>query len=256
MKKIIRRVYRAIFRNKFITPLIELKLPNFPRYLGFFISYIHYRLKTKNNKPKIKDIFPQLEDKTKDTRPDPHYFYQAVWTAGKIIKDKPKEHIDVGSQIDLIGFLTNITKVKFVDLRPLALNLSNLEIIKGDITRLPFPDQSIKSMSCLHVAEHIGLGRYGDSLDPKGTEKACSELARILAPEGSLYFSVPIGREKTEFNAHRVHQPQTIISYFAGLSLMEFSAVDDKGRLILNANPSDFKKDRFSCGLFHFKKIN
>lgn len=255
MKKTIKKIYRAAFRNKLITPLIELKLPNFPRYLVFFISYIRYRLKVKNNKPKIKDIFPQLEDKTKDTRPDPHYFYQATWTAGKIIEDKPKEHIDVGSQIDLIGFLTNITKVKFVDLRPLTLNLPNLEIIKDDITQLPFPDESVKSLSCLHVAEHIGLGRYGDKLDPKGTEKACHELARILAPGGNLYFSVPIGRERTEFNAHRVHQPETIMGYFARLSLMEFSAVDDHGRLILNAKPLDFRKNRFSCGLFHFKKI-
>lgn len=254
MKKTVKKIYRAVFRNRLITPLIELKLPNFPRYLGFLISYARYRLKTKGDKPKIKDIFPQLEDKTRDTRPNAHYFYQGVWTARKIIKQKPREHMDVGSQVDLIGFLTNITKVKFVDLRPLALELPNLEIIKGDITRLPFPDKSVKSLSCLHVAEHIGLGRYGDPLDPQGTKKACQELARVLAKNGSLYFSMPIGRERTEFNAHRIHQPQTIIDYFADLALIEFSAVDDHGRLILKAEPSDFKKSRFSCGLFHFKK--
>ncbi len=252
----LRKTYRVIFRNKLITPLIELKLLNFPRYFGFFISYIRYRLKSKDNKPKFKNIYPQLEDKTKDTRPNPHYFYQAVWTAGKIIKTKPKEHIDTGSQVDLIGFLTNITKVKFVDLRPLALGLSNLEIVKGDITCLPFPNGSIKSLSCLHVAEHIGLGRYGDELDPRGTEKACQELVRVLAQKGNLYFSLPIGHERTEFNAHRVHRPQTIIDYFNGLKLIEFSVVSDAGQLILNANPNDFEKSRFSCGLFHFQKIN
>lgn len=254
MKRLFRKIYRSIFRHRLLTPLIEIKLPNLPRYLVFLLDYLRYR-SLAANKPRFADLSPQLEDKTKDTRPNPHYFYQAAWTAGKIIKDKPKEHVDVGSQVDFIGFLTNITKVKFVDLRPLALDLPNLEIIKGDITQLPFPDESVKSLSCLHVAEHIGLGRYGDSLDPKGTEKACRELARILAKMGNLYFSLPIGRERTEFNAHRIHQPQTIIDYFADLALIEFSAVDDHGRLILKARPSDFKKSRFSCGLFHFKKI-
>lgn len=254
MKKIIRKIYRIFLRNKIVTPLIELKLPNFPRYLGFFISYSKYRLKTETNKPKLKDISPQLEDRTKETNPNPHYFYQAVWTAGKVIKNKPKEHVDIGSQVDLIGFLTNVTKVKFVDLRPLTLKLPNLEIIKGDATKLPFPENSIKSLSCLHVAEHIGLGRYGDKLDPEGTKKACSELTRILAKGGDLYFSAPIGQERIEFNAHRIHWPQTIINYFEELEMVEFSAIDDSGRLILNANPSDFKRSRFGCGLFHFKK--
>ena len=248
-----RKIYRLFLRNRLITPLIELKFPNFSRYIVFLYDYFHYRW-LSTDKPKFKDIFPQLEDKTKDTRPDPHYFYQASWTAGKIIKDRPQEHVDIGSQVDLIGFLTNITKIKFVDLRPLSLVLPNLENIKGDITNLPFPDESVKSLSCLHVAEHIGLGRYGDKLDPEGTKKACQELARVLAMRGNLYFSVPIGKERTEFNAHRIHQPQTIIDYFIDLALIEFSAIDDRGRLILNARPSDFKNSRYGCGLFHFKR--
>src|SRR2546430_12288402 len=50
--------------------------------------------------------------------------------------------------------------------------------------RSPFGDLELSSVSCLHVAEHIGLGRYGDAIDPLGTRKAIGELARVLAVDG------------------------------------------------------------------------
>ncbi len=43
---------------------------------------------------------------------------------------------------------------------------------------------SVESLSCKHVIEHIGLGRYGDVLDPGGDLKAISELKRALAVGG------------------------------------------------------------------------
>ncbi|GAG00380.1 unnamed protein product, partial [marine sediment metagenome] len=109
--------------------------------------------------------------------------------------------------------------------------------------------------SCLHVAEHIGLGRYGDKLNPRGTEMACIELSRVLAPEGSLYFSVPVGRERVCFNAHRIFNPKTILKYFENLKLIELSGVMDKGSLIRNIDVSKLKKSNYACGLFWFKKI-
>ena len=67
------------------------------------------------------------------------------------------------------------------------------------------------------MAEHIGLGRYGDPLDPLGTRKAAAELQRVLAPGGQLLFSLPVGRPRVEFNAHRVHDPHEVASWFDGL---------------------------------------
>src|SRR5207253_10606962 len=66
---------------------------------------------------------------------------------------------------------------------------------------LPFADRSVESLSCLHVAEHVGLGRYGDELDPEGTVKAARELQRVVAPAGRLYFALPVGRPRTEFRS-------------------------------------------------------
>ena len=95
--------------------------------------------------------------------------------------------------------------------RPLLADLDNFDSKKGTILSMPFKDNSIPSLSCLHVAEHIGLGRYGDPLDPLGTKKTTKELSRVLVPNGNLYFSVPIGKPRLCFNAHRIHSTQQII---------------------------------------------
>ena len=157
-------------------------------------------------------------------------------------------------EIDFVGFLTAITKVDFIDIRPLLVNLENFNSKKGSILSMPFKDNSIRSLSCLHVAEHIGLGRYGDPLDPFGTDKACRELSRVLAVDGNLYFSLPIGKPRLCFNSHRIHSPRQIIEYFRGLKLVEFSGVDDKKNFIKNVDIPILENSDYACGLFHFTK--
>jgi hypothetical protein len=100
----------------------------------------------------------------------------------------------------------------------------------------------------------VGLGRYGEPLDPLGTKKACRELARILAQGGNLYFSLPVGRPKLRFNAHRIHSPQQIIEYFNGLQLVELSGVNDEGNFIKNIEMVELENSDYGCGLFHFTK--
>jgi SAM-dependent methyltransferase len=201
-----------------------------------------------------EDLWVFLHDRTSTTPFDPHYFYQAVWAAKEIYKLGHPEHVDVGSDHRFVGQLTAFTKVIFIDLRPLPAIVEDLECRAGNILSLPFRDASIMSLSCLHVAEHIGLGRYGDALDPRGTEKACKELARVLASQGSLLFSVPIGKARVQFNAHRIHTPKQILDYFSELELVSFSAVNDTYEFVPNADPAEFADSKYACGMFHFKK--
>jgi len=230
---------------------IDIKPQNLPRLMPFIRQYRKY----KSLSTEQIGINPILGENTATTNIDPHYFYQSVWTLKHIASQTyPPEHVDIGSQAQFVASLTVLTKVKFIDIRPLNAKLENLTNLKGSILELPFPDNSIDSLSCLHVAEHIGLGRYGDKLDPEGTKKACRELARVLTIKGNLYFSAPIGRERTEFNAHRIFNPATICSYFTNLKLKEFSAVNDRGDYIENANIDSFSNAKFSCGLFLFTK--
>jgi len=225
-----------------------------PRIFGYFRDVLIYLKKPGAERIRFGDTYPIVNEKTTQTSFDSHYFYQDIWAARKIYKSRVENHVDIGSNIEFVGFLTTFTKVTFVDIRPLKAKLDNFKSLKGTILDLPFESNSVNSLSCLHVAEHIGLGRYGDPLDPLGTKKACKELSRVLARGGNLYFSLPVGKPRLCYNAHRTHSPKKILEYFEDLELVEFSGVDDNGRFLEKADIGIFEKENYACGLFVFKK--
>src|SRR6185437_11346343 len=125
----------------------------------------------------------------------------------------------------------------------------------GDMCNLAnITSGSQPSVSSLHAIEHVGLGRYGDPIDPDGSTKALKELSRIAAPGGHLYVGVPIGRERLQFNAHRIFHPRTILAVVTDMQLASFDAVDDADRLVTGASLDAFAGAAFSCGLFDFVK--
>ena len=106
----------------------------------------------------------------------------------------------------------------------------------------------------MHVVEHIGLGRYGDQVDPDGDLMAMKELERVTAKLGNLLFVVPVGIPKIQFNAHRIYSYRMICDIFSSMNLIEFSLIDDKGNLIQNASESYSDSQRYGCGCFWFQK--
>jgi SAM-dependent methyltransferase len=200
------------------------------------------------------DSDPQLSDRLPTSSFDRHYFYQDTWAAQRIAELGPESHVDIGSRVDYVGFLTAVTRVTFVDIRPLEADVDGLTTLAGSILDLPFEDRSLESVSCLHVAEHIGLGRYGDPLDPEGTRKAAAELQRVLAPAGQLLFSGPVGVPRVCFNAHRIHSPDQILAMFPQLELVEFSGVDDHGRFRRHRELEELAGSRYACGMFRFTR--
>jgi len=200
------------------------------------------------------EMAPQLHDNTARSSVDSHYFNVNGWAMRRIIASHAELHVDIASQAILANLLAAVTPVVFLDYRPLHSFLDGLQSMAGSILALPFANNSLHSLSCLHVAEHIGLGRYGDPLDTQGTRKAAVELARVLAPDGNLYFALPVGRVRLCFNAHRIHSVETILSYFKGLELIEFSGVDDDGVYSERVRLSMFSESRYACGMFWFKK--
>lgn len=224
---------------------------SYPHYLRDWMRYS----RMKEAKPlRLVESYPRLDDRMATTSFDPHYFYQAVWAMEHIAQSEAKYHIDIGSDVRFVALLTTHLPVTFVDIRPLeAKGVKHLTSMSGSLLELPFADGSVESLSCLHVAEHIGLGRYGGPLDPSGTRRACAELARVLSHGGNLFFSLPVGRSRVCFNAHRVHNPETICEYFYSLELVEFSAVRDDSRFVEHAGLSDLQYSDYACGLFWFR---
>jgi len=207
---------------------------------------------------RLRDFYPQVKDKTVKTGFDRHYVYHTSWAARVIAETKPARHVDISSSLYFSGLVSAFVPVDFYDYRPADLRLSNLTSSHGDLMKLPFADASVPSLSCMHTIEHIGLGRYGDPIDPEGDIKACKELSRSLAKGGKLLFVTPVGsRAMIEWNAHRIYTHEQVLALFPGLELVEFSLIPehvDAGGLIRNANPSLLKDEKYACGCFVFTK--
>ena len=204
-----------------------------------------------------EDRHPCLEDKTSFTGFDRHYIYHVSWAARVLARTKPEYHVDISSSLYFCGIVSAFIPVKFYDFRPADLRLDGLASEAADLTRLPFNDQSVTSLSCMHVVEHVGLGRYGDPLQPDGDLKAIEELKRVVAYGGQILFVVPIGKPRICFNAHRIYGYEQVIEHFTGFKLREFALISESalhGGLLIGASASDVSAEDYGCGCFWFQK--
>lgn len=232
-----------------------------PRSLGrvlelprFIRDYYAFKSQAPSAPARFIDTFPCLGDRTSHTPFDPHYFFQGAWLARRLAVTRPVRHIDVGSSVVMLSTLSAEVDTLFIDYRPLDAHLEGLTPIAGSILALPLRTGSTASLSCLHVIEHIGLGRYGDAIDSKGSAKAARELQRVLMPGGMLFLSTPVGRARVCFNAHRVFAPASIPAMLPELELVEFSFVDDAGRFLQNQPLASAKDNEYGCGMYLFRK--
>lgn len=204
----------------------------------------------------LSDINPQLSDRATVTPIDRHYTYHPAWAARVLAKTRPNKHVDISSIVNFCAVVSAFIPVEFYDFRPAPVVLDGLYTGAADLTQLPFADDSINSLSCMHVIEHIGLGRYGDPLDPDGDLKAIGELVRVLAPGGNLLVATPVGRPRVAFNAHRIYDHEAFARYFAPLALVEFALIEEQGEggPIVAPPPERVRAESYGCGCFWFRK--
>lgn len=202
----------------------------------------------------VKDAYPCLSDKLSATPFDHHYTYHPAWAARILAATKPAYHVDFSSILYFGTMLSAFIPVKFYDYRPAEIRLDGWEGNFADLCKLDIPDNSFESVSCMHTVEHIGLGRYGDAIDPAGDLKAVSELVRVTQPGGSILFVTPVGRPRIEFNGHRIYSFELVTGMFKECRLEEFSLIPDAGGLIRSADPGLVQEQQYGCGCFWFKK--
>lgn len=235
-------------------------LIRFPKKVVRFFEFLRELLRyQKNNDGRfsvsIKDIYPCLSDKIAKTPFDQHYIYHPAWAARVLAKTRPEYHVDISSILSFGSIVSAFIPFKFYDYRPADLTLPNWESGFADLINLPFESNSQPSISCMHTIEHIGLGRYGDPLDPQGDLKAIAELKRVVKPGGDLLFVTPVGKPRIEFNGHRIYSYDQVIGSFSPLQLIEFSLIPDAGGLIENARPELVIQQKYGCGCFWFRKM-
>lgn len=207
------------------------------------------------------NLWPIIADKYKAAGTIGNYFWQDLWAAKLINKTGVKEHFDIGSRID--GFIAHLLSmninVTLIDIRKFPEEVEGMHTIVDDATLLrQIPENSINSMSALCSLEHFGLGRYGDPIDPEACFKCFTEIQKRMKKGGNLYLSLPIGKERVEFNAHRVFYPSTILECFSDMTLAEYSCTA-AGKIEYDVDIHKYDKDahdgNYRYGLFHFIKI-
>lgn len=192
--------------------------------------------------------FPCLGDDTSHGF-DQHYVYHVAWAMKKVREINPAHHVDIGSSLHFCTSLAAFYPTTYLDFRSPHLEVENLKLATIDLASEVAGE--FESLSCLHVVEHIGLGRYGDTLDNEGDLKAMENLKRMAKKD--LLFVVPVGRPAVYFNAHRVYCPAYIREVFLEFEC-EFYLIPNTRELPRYTEPTPIDYP-YACGCFHFRRV-
>jgi SAM-dependent methyltransferase len=191
-----------------------------------------------------------------------HYFFQDLHIAQRIFENNPVKHVDIGSRIEgFVAHIASFREIEILDIRPMDIVIPNVKFRQCDIMQ-PNEDMNeyADSLSCLHALEHFGLGRYGDPIDYDGYLKGFNNINRILKQGGKFYFSVPMGKQRTEFHAHRVFSLKYLLDLIQPLYKIDaFAYIDDENNFFPNIeitldNINNNCNCKYGCAVFELTK--
>lgn len=74
--------------------------------------------------------------------------------------------------------------------------------------------------------EHSGLGRYGDTLDPRGDLDTMQVVHNLLKKDGLLILGVPVGLDTLVWNANRIYGEKRLPMLLKGFHILEWFGGD------------------------------
>jgi len=228
------------------------------------LDYMNFKtLMGDNSEFPIQDDYPCLEERNDDSgTAKGAYFHQDLFVAKQIYLTAPTKHVDIGSRVD--GFVAHVAvfrEIELLDIRKLESKVKNIVFKQVDLMDENFSCfDYCDSVSSLHALEHFGLGRYGDKIDPWGHLKGFENITRMLKKGGTFYFSVPMGIQRIEFNAHRIFSLQYLVNWVSNnFEINMFSYIDDMGVFYENIQLTDSLIEsscncNHGCAVFVLKK--
>jgi hypothetical protein len=109
------------------------------------------------------------------------------------------------------------------EVRPVDVNDHRVDVRVKDLTYADDLEPEFDLVTCLSTIEHVGLGRYGDPIDPWGDLKMAKNLRLLLRPGGLMLLSFPVGRGCVVYNAHRIYSSKRRAALFGDLRLLEWA---------------------------------
>jgi glycosyltransferase involved in cell wall biosynthesis len=265
MKTFIRKIYNVSVSYGF-DPKQFLKTIKAKRDNSYHADFKELkRQKGTDNTFAFGRMLPILTEKNEEGGiMDGAYFHQDLYVAQLIHEAHPKKHLDIGSRTDgFVAHIASFRNIELIDIRPIKSNVKNIVFRQADLMDLP-PDliNYCDSISSLHALEHFGLGQYGDPIDYFGYLKGINNITKILIKGGTFYFSVPIGTQRIEFNAHRVFSVNYLIDILTPSYIIKsFSYVDDAGYFFEDVELTEKSIHSnfgcwYGCGIFTLIKKN
>jgi hypothetical protein len=265
MKYTIKRIYILLVRFG-INPVAMLKsIIGIPFFIKDILLF--QMQKYKSNERKFFSFglpFPILDERFEEGgTASGHYFHQDLLVAQRIFEIKPITHLDIGSRVDgFVAHVASFRKIEVLDLRLTQAEVENISFKKADLMKV---DDALlnycDSLSCLHALEHFGLGRYNDPIQFDGYLDGLDSMHKILKQGGKFFLSVPFGKQRVEFNAHRVFSIRYLLRLFKDKYTIDyFSFVDDKGDLHKNIEMNNEEIDKnfdchYGCAIFEMTKL-
>lgn len=257
MKSSLRKLYWFVGQQLGFDPLrLAMTLRNSPR---FVVDWLRFMRVSKDP----VSLFPCLQDRGSEggvVRNE--YFWQDLYVAQKIHAANPQKHVDIGSRVDgFVAHLASFRTVEVIDIRPIDVAIPGVRFRQADVMSARYSAQGdCDSLSCLHALEHFGLGRYGDPIHGLGYALGFANMTKHLRAGGVFYLSVPLGRQRVEFNGQRIFSPKTILKLAEdnSMDLVEFAWVAPERGIVevvdFYAEMEDFAHADYRLGIFRFVK--
>jgi SAM-dependent methyltransferase len=119
-----------------------------------------------------------------------------------------------------------------------------ITFIKANAERIPFLDNSFDVVTAVSTIEHIGLGRYGDSLSSTGDITTMDEIKRVLKPKGNLLLTVPFGIDTLCYSKDgvplcRIYSSVSLNNLLSGFKIQETSYIVKRKGIWYHTSPSN-----------------
>jgi SAM-dependent methyltransferase len=152
-----------------------------------------------------------------------HYDAFASWVAARLqASGKRLKTLDLGSVKMMNGMLSSTHDVTSLVLADCGDQISKVTYVRHDVANpLPFPESSFDVFTSMVSLPLIGLGRYGDKLDPFCLVRLIAELDRVMKPDSTLLVSMCLGPNILNFNNGWFLDLPTIKRLFSGWTLVD-----------------------------------